>query len=54
MPQGQASKKVEALVQGVRMAKMLLKAFDASKELFPDGFTIGSLIGKLDCVTQTR
>ena len=49
-----AYKKVEALVQGVRMTKTRLRAVGAEEELFSGCFVVGILVDKLEHVTQTR
>ena len=54
IPQWQAYDKVEALVQGVRLVKTLLKAVAGEGELLAGCFMIGMLVEKLDHVRKTR
>ena len=54
LPAGLAHEKIEAIVQGVRVAKVRLRAVAGDAELFADWFPVGSLVKKLKQEIRTR
>ena len=54
MPRGPTHDRVEALLLGVRSAKMCLKAAAAKSQFFAECLTIGKLVDKLGKIMQNR